>query len=291
MSLDLEYEPDLVEAAVLEALRGHPEEPRFRRERDPIYEIPDTEARDAEFRHLGVRWFERLALAEPLDLALGEAPNVTAGCGRAIVGRARTARDEVADLRVGSSGRPTLLIRLRAETLARRDRALPVLRHELAHVADMLDPAFGYEPRLAAGSAREPLLRDRYRALWDTLIDGRLSRLGRAPASARIDRWRDFIRAFPELGEGAEAAFARFWDGPRPAHADLLAFAAGEADGTRRPECPLCRLPARDFEPEPETLPEAVATAIAGDFPWWTPDAGLCRRCAELYRARVSIGA
>jgi len=39
----LEYEPALVEEAVLHVLRGHREERAFRRDRDRLYEIPDPE--------------------------------------------------------------------------------------------------------------------------------------------------------------------------------------------------------------------------------------------------------
>src|SRR3989304_1961441 len=60
-----EWEPALVEGAVLHATRGHPRERGFRRERDRLYEIVDPEAREAAFRELHATWFERLPLGPP----------------------------------------------------------------------------------------------------------------------------------------------------------------------------------------------------------------------------------
>jgi hypothetical protein len=105
-----------------------------------------------------------------------------------------------------------------------------LLRHELLHVADMLDPGFGYEPRMGAGA---PLLdhgrQERYRVLWDTYVEGRLVRSGVAPAIVRAERLREFTRAFPALGTRTAAAFERFFDAPRCTHAELVAVATGTA--------------------------------------------------------------
>jgi len=144
------------------------------------------------------------------------------------------AREEAAELFVPSRNaaaappEPVVLIRLRPETLTLSDRLRALLRHELLHLADMLDPGFGYEPRLppsGAGRAKEQLVRDRYRVLWDAYIDGRLARLGGAPAGIRADRLSEFRQAFPMLGEGAEDAFEHFFEAASCCHAELMAFA------------------------------------------------------------------
>jgi hypothetical protein len=290
-SLEVEFEPALVEEAVLAAVRSRREEGRFLRERDRVYEIGDPEAREPAFMALYVRWFERLALDRPFRRAFAERPEVTAGCGRCLVARALVARDESAELFVAPPALPTLLLRCRPEMLSAPERALTVLRHELCHIADMLDPEFGYEPHLTGGGLGSPhdlLGRDRYRTLWDTFIDGRLTRLGRAPATARAERLHDFRLAFPELHDGAEAAFERFFGGPRCTHADLLAFARGVRDGAPPAQCALCGGPTRALAPAPAPLPPEVLAAIGEDFPWWSPAAGLCSRCGELYVARAS---
>jgi len=291
--LEPDYDRGLVEAAVLLALRARPEARDFHRERDPLYEQQcDVQVRDAAFGALHARWFERLDLDRPVRVALAEQPRIGAGCGRCLVARAPVSRDESADLLVAPSRLPVVLVTLTVETLAAGDRALPLLRHEFTHVTDMLDPGFGYEPLLPGvpgNSPSERLLRERYRALWAASIDGRLARRGLAPPGARAERWRGFTRVFPELGDRGAGVFARFWDGERPTHADLVRFAAGEVEGLRRPECPLCGLSTRTFA-SPSHLEPSVLASIAGDFPRWMAAAGLCARCAELYRARATDG-
>ena len=286
-SLDVEYESRLVEAAVLAALSGRAHAPTFWLERERCYRIDDAEAREAAFVALHPRWFERLGLARALRVALDEQPLITAACQRCVVGLAQGAGDEWADLLVASAAGPVVFLRLRPETLGTPERLLALLRHELLHIADMLDPAFGYEPRPtgAPGSLGDRAVGDRYRVLWDAFVDGRLARRGHVPSSVRAERLREFARAFPALGEGTEAAFARFFDAPHCTHAELVAFARGA--GPARIVCPLCGLPTVELEPAPARLTQEAREAIAGDFPDWTPAAGVCRRCAELYAARL----
>lgn len=310
----VEYEPGLVEEAVLVAPRGQPEERAFRRERDLLYEIRDAEARETAFRKFHVAWFQRLDLGRPVGQALGEQPAIAAGTKRCRIAPARSRQEEGAELFVravaaGRSGPSCrwVVIRLRPQALSAPDALLQFLRHELFHIADMLDSRFGYEPHLPpspAGPAHERLLQDRYRVLWDTVIDGRLARLGWAPAAVRAERLRDFLRAFPMLGPRTEEAFARFFDGATCAHADLVAFAArsdslGEESPQPRPpspkprpgeRCPLCRFPTHAFEADPLGLSAEVIGNILADFPAWEPAHGLCRQCADLYRARCLHG-
>lgn len=225
---DVEYEARLVEAAVLAALSSGADGRSFRAERDPLYEIPDAEAREAAFKTFHARWFVRLHLDRPFRETLAERPEIAARCGRCLVARAAAARDESADLLVAPDRHPTVLIQVTPETVAAPARLRPLLRHHLLHVGDMLDPGFGYEPRLGApprGDGQDHLLRDRYRVLWDTWVDGRLRRLGHAPPSVRAERLRDFARAFPELEGETPAAFERFFGAPECTHAELLRFA------------------------------------------------------------------
>ncbi len=306
----VEYEPALVEEAVFIALRGHSRERFFRRERDRLYEVKDPEAREAAFQKLHAAWFEKLDLGRPIVQALAEQPSITAATQGRRIAPARARQEEGAELFVRPAAlgaaerdRRWVVMRLRPEALNSPGPLLQFLRHELFHIADMLDPRFGYEPRLpqpAAGPAHERLLRDRYRVLWDAAIDGRLSRLGRAPASVRAERLRDFLRAFSLLGPVAEEAFARFFDAAGCHHADLVAFAtAPSISSNPRPpignlrvqpqpgeRCPLCRFPTHTFELEPAGLPGEVIDRIRSDFPAWQPTQDLCQQCADLYRAR-----
>lgn len=306
--IPIEYEPPLVEEAVLVAIRGRAEEPQLRADRDALYAIGDSEEREQAFRAFHAAWFERLGLDAVVDEALREQPAVRAGAGRCLVSLARARRDEGAELFVAASAdapepaRRTLVLRLRPASLAEPDRLRPFLRRELLHVADMLDPRFGYAPRASgpdAGRLPDGLFRERYRVLWDTLVDGRLARLDWAPPGRRAERLREFAAAFPMLGDRLEEAFDRFFGGDPRTHADLVRFAAeperalgldrsGPHAGER---CPLCGSPTHAFELDPERLPEPMRELIRRGFPGWDPADGLCRQCADLYRARVGLAA
>lgn len=305
-ALAVEYEPRLVEEATLLALRGTGEEAAFRRERDRLYEIADPEAREAAFRAFHAAWFERLGLSRAIGWALRERAAIICATRACVVTYAASARQEGAELFVRppeegtrEADRRSVVLRLRPERLLAAPQLLEFLRHELLHIADMLDPCFAYEPWLPsadAGPANRELLKSRYRVLWDASIDGRLSRLGWAPAGVRVERLAEFRRAFPMLGEGVEEAFERFFGAPTLRHAELVAFAVDPASmldrssGGSRPggSCPLCRFPTHAFEPAPQRLPPAVRGRIRSDFPEWDPATGLCRQCADLYRARTA---
>jgi hypothetical protein len=192
-------------------------------------------------------------------------------------------------------------IRIRPGTLADERRALEFLRRELLHVSDMLDPAFGYEPRLPrspTGPPEDRLVRDRYAVLWNCSVDGRLAGSGRLGGEARLRRLAEFAQAFACLGDSVATCFERIFTGPRPIHSVLVALASDpeSAFGMSRAghriarRCPLCAFPAAALEPAPDRLPESVAGAIRSEFPSWTPARGICRQCADLYRARSAGG-
>ncbi len=300
-ALRVDYDARLVEEAVLRALRGRPDEWSFREGRDRLYEIADVEERDAAFRQLHAAWFVRLGLDRPIQQAFDERPRLKTSVGRCAVTAARSKRDEGADLFVspaeagqGEADRRSIGIQVRPEGLLEPDWLLDLLRHELLHVEDMLDPHFGYEPSLPrseVGPAYDRLLQDRYRALWDATIDGRLLRAGVAPADVRDRRLRDFTRAFPAFGERTPEVFSQFFDGASPTHADLVAFALdpdAHLDGShalrRGTRCPVCGFPTYDLEPAPERLPPDLVARVTEDFPDWRPSQGICRQCADLYR-------
>lgn len=288
----IEYDPRLVEEAVLLALAGHLEEPDFRAERDAVYEVSDAAARERRFLALHARWFERLELHEPLRAALNDQPLVMERVARCMCRLARRKKDEGAELFVDALRRdrpPVLGLALLPDTLLDESVAA-FLRHELQHVADMLDPAFAYEPslpRLEGGPARDRLLADRYRVLWDTYIDGRLVRGGRISPCARQRRLREFETAFAGFTDDLTGTFDRFFDPPRPlTHADLARFAARPFEREAGGRCALCRCPTYSFEPRP--LDREVADLIARQFPGWQAAQPVCRQCADLYRARAA---
>lgn len=225
-------DPGLLEEATFLALRGCADLLPFDRERVRLYAIADPEERERRFRALHAAWFARLGLDAPLRHALGEQPSIPARTRACLVARAWRPRDEGADLHVADNpaerGAVTLVVRLQPESFAEPGRLLVLLRHELQHVADILDPRFGYEPGIPSDDsdpARRRLVLDRYAVLWDITVDGRLSRRGRAADGAEAARRREFESAFPVLGARAGEAFARFFAEEAPTHKALAAFA------------------------------------------------------------------
>lgn len=290
------------------ALRGRPAERGFRADRDAAYALRDPDARETRFRAIHAAWFRRLDLDRPLVEALRAEPTVTARASRCLAMSVPSPRDERAELFVApGAGSPaaaqrTVVLGLRPETFADPDRLLALCRRELLHIADLLDPDFGYTPRppdLAASPLPEPLFRERYRALWAASVDGRLVRRGWAPSDLRAERARELAAAFPRLGASLEALVERLFTGPRPTHAELvrLALAPAPLPGARgggpRPgeRCPLCGCPTHAFEADPLQLPPAARAWIRRSAPDWEPADGLCGRCADLFRARAQTGA
>lgn len=302
LGIPLRYDLGLVEEAVFLAIESHPEAKRFHRERDRIYRITHSEERERAFQDVHQAWFFQLGLAEQLEKAISEQPLLSSEVKSCFVSRAPGKQEEGAELfvnpeeKLSEKERRTVSIFLRPESLLNPSALLTFLRHELMHIADMVDPGFGYEPDLPTaegGPTHDRLLKDRYRVLWDATIDGRMIRRGWGAESLREDRLREFCRTFPMFGQENESLFSRFFDREPHTHVELVAFVldpraiagtpAGPHPGSR---CPLCGFPTYTFEPEPERLSPELVLQITQDFPRWHPSHGLCKQCADLYRAR-----
>ena len=308
-TLAVRYDPRLIEEAVFYAQRNSHVLKELDEQRNRIYEVADPDDREKRFNELYHSWFVRLGLNQTIEEALREQPIITAHVESCFIGRAAQSKEEGAELFVApahrseESARRTVRIALQPESLLDRERLLTFLRHELLHVADMLDPAFAYEPTLPkteGGPTYDTLITNRYRVLWDVTINGRMARRGWVAPSVRDEQWSDFICAFPMLENGGAECFERFFNAERPAHPELAAFAFDPRAAVGGPagrsvagtHCPLCKFPSHAFEAEPDQLGEDVLAAITDDFPHWTPSLGLCAQCADLYRAsRLSLAA
>lgn len=297
----LEYEPRFLDDAVRRAVAQRPESRRFHRECEAIYGIADPEGRAAAFDALNLVWCARLDLGGVLQGVIAEEPLVSAAIDHCAVGRMRTPADAGAELIVRT---PTeephvpvarvLRLLLSPEWLLDAAALTPFLRRELRHVADMLDPAFGYEPRLPAavlGRSAERLVLDRYRAAWNATVDGRLVREGKLDAGARARASEEFMAVFGTLDDAAPAAFAERFADCAPTHARLVALATAPRAVVIGPEagpvtCPLCGCPSAAGLVDGAGLDHASREELIADFPAWTPEVGSCRQCADLYGAR-----
>lgn len=273
----------------------------FHRERERIYDTPDPEERENSFRELHGRWFERLELAAPIHQALGERPSVLSGTEQCRIFLAVSRKEEHADLLVPEAGisggrSPSLVLRVRTQVFLEPEALLAFARREVLHVADMLDPEFGYQrslPDSSQGPSFQNLLVDRYRTLWDTTIEGRLHQEGRGTEGARNRRRREFARTFRMLGDEVETMFLRWFECREPRHAEMLAFA--ENPRSARPAegwcgyCPVCRMPCA--APGAAQLSPGALREIRGDDPGWRVEHGICRQCIDLFETRQTVSA
>jgi len=291
----VEYHSDLVEEAVLVAIEMRPLEARrrFREKRNRVYEIDDPDDRQLRFEQLHGQWFVELGLAQPLQQALREQATVADGVSRVLVVPVTGRKEEFADLArpPGSQEPPRLLIRLRVSTLVDKVGLLSWLRRELLHVADLLDPEFGFTGTFATEGrerALEKLHQQRYRVLWETSVGGRLVASEWSDPDTEERARERFRRIFGSPGASCDEQFDRFFRGPRPTHSELVDFAinpAVETDRRRVDGCPVCRMPTVQLYPTPELLGAEVVRRIRSDIPQWSPRDGLCFQCADLYAA------
>lgn len=296
----LHYDEDLIESAVFVCASGRgPNIPsmqlaRFHRQREKLYAILDPERRKAAFLEFHWEWFQEWNLQKTLTIALEEFAGLSGHLNSLAFRKARASNEEGAELYVNPERRRTAVLALRAERFARPEELTAFLRHEFMHLNDMVDAVFGYSPNLdlaEPNAAEQRLARERYRLLWDITIDGRLTRGSRATLGGRDDYRSAFDRAFGFWPEPKRAeVFASLWEGDQPRHQELVALAAharelqGSHDLLPGAPCPLCDFPTFDWVVANNISPD-VATAVAAEFPHWTPHQGLCHRCHEVYEA------
>jgi hypothetical protein len=291
------FEAQLIEEAVLLALRQVPADSYWKL-RDEAYAETNYEEREQLFVRLNRRTFESLRLGAPVRAALNEQPILASRVKDCFVARAVAGREEGAELFVGESQEQcAVLLRLRATAFGSPGELLLLLRRELFHITDMVDPAFEYDPALPdvdGGAVRLRLALDRYRVLWDIVIDGRLVRRGHIEPSSLESRRKQFDAAFPMLRGLSDDCFRRWFEATSPRHPDLLRFAldpAREAGlAADRPAalgiCPICRCAARADALKAESISQRVVEELQLDFPAWLAEHGICQRCVELYEAR-----
>ncbi len=272
----------------------------FRKQADAVYADTPPRKREAAFFVLYRRYFAELGYGERVKGILAEFTgevDLPAECYFA-----RTFQDEEESAQLSEDG-TRLGVQIKVETLLDPERCAYLLRHELTHILDILDPAFEYDtsrPLSGVSPSEESLFRDRYRTLWDLSVDGRLERKGLLPQDLRDRRSAEFQTLFPNLDERtAERVFTALWRGPRPSNADLRQMVTGvvalcsalkipvdiSAEGEACPTfgpgslCPLCRFPTHEWA---ETT-EHFSQQVKSEYPDWETSQGICTQCANRY--------
>jgi hypothetical protein len=305
--MHLQYDEDFIEAAIQSCVGGRGRRisslqiSRFHREREKLYNILDPDERNSAFFHLHLEWFREWGVEKALIAPLAEFPLVSEALKILVFRQSRGRNDEGTELYVNEAGDRTGVLAMRPERLGRELELKAFLRHELTHLHDMLDPVFGYEPKLPAigpSVNQHRLARERYRLLWDITIDGRLTRAGRQTIATKDQRWLELVGAFCFWPESTQQEiFNSLWTNPTPNHRILVELVcdARHTGATVGPQpgaaCPLCGFPTFAWASEAR-LTDAVVKTIRSEFPRWDTNHGACARCAEVYRvnsAQVSI--
>ncbi len=240
--MHIELDPLLLEDVVFLAIRRREQlgdrvmVRDYRNRVDSLYELAgDDPRREIAFRDVHAEFFQKLGFERMLRECLDEFPLLARRLDRVSFLKAVSRKQEGAELFVrendeGDGGYcRTAVVRLRAEILLDPDDLLALLRRELYHVSDMVDPAFDYHPDLGdegESIAQDNLVRDRYRALWSTFVEARLLRSGRTTA-ATLERQRSLLgKAFEGLDDRrVETIFDTAANASSLTHADLVALA------------------------------------------------------------------
>ncbi|MFQ5864790.1 MAG: hypothetical protein ACE5IW_06120 [bacterium] len=303
----IEYQPPLVEEAVLRAIVGRKEESEFRKQRDRVYESPGSQEREEAFQELHQRWFERLGLNAPLQEVFSYWPVLRKSTHKCLLIKAASRKDIGADLYVAPTiseqtdrEQRTIIIQLTPEILTQPKQLLEFLRHEFLHIVDMLDERFGYEPNFpksSRGPTYNHFLQERYRILWDITIDGRLYKKGWLPRLVRQKHWTVFKDTFRSSEEALETMFAYFFDKGSHTHQELAAFAqspeswfeSSSSAYSSKGHCCLCHFPSFQLINASTSLSPVLMDEIRKEFPEWRPSEPICRQCADLFEARLVI--
>lgn len=287
----VEWEPELAEAVVRlvveqEERGGYRRRAEVYRARaEAVYALAPA-AREAAFAALHASVVGELGLEERLRAVVALHPLVLARVAVLRLVRAPRRELEGADL----APRRGAVLRLRPERCADLAAWERFVDHEMTHLGDLLDPAFGHDPHALAELPpfRRRVVQERYRLVWAASVDGRLRHAGRAPLLPREEHRRRLAQAFGVSEEEAERRLAVLWAGERPRHGALLAMAT-RSPGPGHPgaPCPLCGFPTYAWAPGVDA---EVAALIARETPGWNSAQGACERCLERYLLRSPSG-
>jgi hypothetical protein len=305
MNVVLDVDPALCEAVVEEAARigrstGVDSFDRaLRRALDPLYDGP-LASRGPSFLAAYRRLFTGWGYETFLRRALDEFPALFQGGGATGVAFRAAARDGEAGADLGGPARSLAGISVPVGLFRDPMALLRFLRHELQHLADMLDPAFAYArvPGSLLGTATtENAVRERLRILWSINVDGRIDARALPPMRALEDWVALLRRALPDLAaETTRACATSLWNRglvPFPVLLDMARKPArklGGLDGiagfVAGDPCPLCRFPVRQLAPlPPALLREEDLVSIREAVPGFDPKMGACERCIEGFSA------
>lgn len=268
---------------------------RYRAALARAYELPEGRQRLAVFESVDLEAASVLGLT---DVIYREVSSAALGRLDLIIAPVTSGTQEGADLTPRGRKR-TAHLRLRPSRFDDRVGLATFVRHEIGHLRDLLDPAFGCsgEHSLHGHMSSEALIRERYRSLWCASVDARIAAEHRVPLLDEHSHAFAITSLFCLSAIGAAQVVAWLRQA-RPAHPILLACAVEPAQvskycpgfdakhvATQRAHCPICRFPAWPAVESAPDLPSSIVSAVHTDLPNWSPDDGMCGRCVEVYSA------
>jgi hypothetical protein len=311
--MEIRFDPAFVEEAVFLELKARQAAgdattaKAFRAEWDTVYEAaPTQQDRDAGFERIVRRYFRGLGLAELIESRVAEFPSLGRQVPVAVVRRVWSRKEERVELYVagvaagaaiGDLPSKSVLLALMPQRCVERDQTAAYLRSELMHIADMLDPAFGYEPHPLLGGdsqTEDDLIRERFQVLWNIAVDARMRARGwEGPVSPKR-RLGDFERAFGSWQpERRREVFESLQGSGLLTQRRLLDLSqdAGlmRSLGEGGVRCPLCRFPSREGIRDWQGEWAAAGELIQAEYPSWRQDQGACLQCAELFASRIRM--
>jgi hypothetical protein len=328
--MDIRFQPALLQEVIDSFIEKTEREgdPTYYKEfhelADPIYEKYTLEDREPEFKKLYQYLFGTWGFSDIISAAFNEYPILKERVGIVLVkGVLKEAEEGVDILRKWGAVEQDLAKQFEQKGLKgvgiklipRRfyDPALSrYCRHELMHVADMLDPEFGYDPDTKVGQnpGEETLILQRYRVLWSLHVDSRLERAGKETMLPKQDRFKEFRSWYRKIPPPQlKSVFEGLWQTDTFNHSELVEMAtdtlrvmdrAIDVEGGEVPEtqnkvmlmpgfpCPLCRFPTYSWVEDLDTnVEEYVLDFIRENHPGWDVQYGACDRCVEVYKLRA----
>ena len=245
-SMEIRFQPALLQEVIDSFIEKTEREgdPTYYKEfhelADPIYEKFTLDDREAEFKKLYQYLFGIWGFSDIIRDAFNEFPELKQRVGIVLVkGVLKEDQEGVDVLRKWGSVEHDLAKQFEEKGLKgvgiklipRRfyDPALTrYCRHELLHIHDMLDPAFGYDPdtRVGQNPGEETLILHRYRILWNISVDSRLIASGKEPMLQKEDRFKEFRSWYRKIPPAQlKSVFEGLWQASYFTHSELVEMA------------------------------------------------------------------
>ena len=94
----IEYSPTLIEEVVMRFVSDKEEEVAFRKERDALYNLEDSERREDSFQNFHLSWYAKLKLDAPLIRSLNSYPLILSNVDRIVIIQSPAKKKEGAEL-------------------------------------------------------------------------------------------------------------------------------------------------------------------------------------------------